>query len=173
MGSWNKWHWREVALGYDVGRMGYGTDETDETDGNGRNETDGIWEQLARDSAPLPFSLTRESRTRNPKRCRLGTRQRPSHPRYAPQAPREAIPCPCLRQRKRDRIQSDRTSTQRTSQLSTPSRLALGVPRRNHGAGVRFVGQVFNLSYDGVRRTSLTTWASSTPVSPTCSPRKR
>ena len=23
---WDKWDWREVGLGYDVGRMGYGTD---------------------------------------------------------------------------------------------------------------------------------------------------
>ena len=43
---WDKWDWREVGLGYDVGRMGYGTDGTEETDGNGRNGTDGIWVRL-------------------------------------------------------------------------------------------------------------------------------
>ena len=43
----------EVSLGYDVGRMGYGTDETD---GNGRNGTDGIWGRLDGTQHLYPFS---------------------------------------------------------------------------------------------------------------------
>ena len=35
--DWDGWDWREAGLGYDVGRMGYGTEETDGTDGNGRD----------------------------------------------------------------------------------------------------------------------------------------
>ena len=35
--------WRGTDLGYDVGRMGYETDGTDETDGNGSDATDGNW----------------------------------------------------------------------------------------------------------------------------------
>ena len=35
--------WRGTDLGYDVGGMGYGTDGTEETDGNGSDATDGTW----------------------------------------------------------------------------------------------------------------------------------
>ena len=41
--DWDGWDWRGTDLGYDVGRMGYETDGTDETDGNGSDATDGNW----------------------------------------------------------------------------------------------------------------------------------
>ena len=41
--DWDGWDWRGAGGVYDVGRMGYGTDGTEETDGNGRDATDGTW----------------------------------------------------------------------------------------------------------------------------------